>query len=195
MQPFTKKLFKISGLIALLLVLLPIVGLFGYLGFLKIKVVKTDAISGLRYRVPLHDLFNKNFELVVEKRSKLDIPVPGYSSEHLDEIKERGLSNMYVSEVRTTKNGFLYVFMDEERCYVGHVSSLDPRANEGKPLRDCSNTWGSDQQTYFVFVGNEVFSFTTPFPSQIVYHDPHFTALPERIGFQDFKALIESLRY
>lgn len=185
----TRKVIKIFALVILLLV---VIG-FGYGVYWNSRVTKRESVSGLEYKITRRTLSNKDFQLVVKKVKPEEVPQRGPNGSVLNDGKEWSYQN--ISEIKKNKNGIDFVRFYQEACYSDRIEpKLDPNFGNGKQLISCSDTWGSELTTYFVYVGNEIYSFSTPFPTRILYHDPYFGALPERISAKDFQALIESLK-
>lgn len=145
-----------------------------------------EPISGLSYKLPIQYIYNKDFSLIVEKKIKSDIPNGNITN-------GKTVTSSTIDQ-KTNKNGLSYYHLTREECYQDHVESLDAQANVGKSLITCSDTYGSVQELYYVISGEDVYLFTTPFPTRIVYHDPSFGGYPQRISSADFDKLIDSLR-
>jgi hypothetical protein len=185
--------FTLLGLFSLILLCLFLYFVFNHF-FNERKVIRRDPLTGLQYKIPLKYTRNNDFRLIVEKKRREEIPPQPLSYDDRDERLETERLSWYdVSGEQPIGNGLSYVHVMREWCFKKHIESLDPKANEGKELGSCTDTWGSVLDTYYVFVGDDTYAFTTDFPTRLIYHDPNFGSLPARISAKDFKSLIESL--
>ncbi len=182
-----KKKIKIIFLIVIALVAIPVLVKFVFHEF---KIAKRDPLTQLYYDIPLSVLANKDFSLVVSKASPSDVEMMAKEGQH------SYVPYIYSRTRVTNAHGISYIRVTYEECFNSneYVESLDERANAGKQLIPCSDTFGSEQDRYYVFIDNDAYLFTTPFPTRILYHDPGFGPLPQRIDREDFKNIIQSLR-
>jgi len=193
-----RKILRFILLVPVALIVVPFLlwSTFKILGTIAaFKVPRWDPVSHLHYDMPLHLLIRPRFQLFTREVSKEDVPVkPLRYEDQLAEQIKRDVSRLSVSEPRETTQGFTYVFVQQERCFLSHEKSVDPDANVGKAQIECTGNLGSEQDLFYVFVDEKVFEFTTGFPTRIILNDASFKRMPEKISEQDFQTLIDSLK-
>lgn len=175
------------------------IGVIFYFIFSNQKVRRLEPVSGLTYEITRKNDFkpivtkltNEETEVFQAKinqqqeQEKYQNPVTIYTGNAVYDAIFKKLTNQY---------GIEYTREWYEECYASHVASLDENANQGKQLISCSDNYGSQQDKYYVYLDNGIYLFTTPFPTRILYHDPYFGSLPERISMKGFQEIIESLK-
>jgi hypothetical protein len=167
--------------------------------FRTYKILKLEPVSGLHFRAAR----KSDFMPTVTKLSEAEISLfkqkvlklrEGEKYRNSVQIELAYPVYDVVFKESTTEGGFTYIREDYEECYNNYTVSLDEKANQGKQLISCSDTYGSQQDRYYVYLDQDIYLFTTPFPTRILYHDPHFGALPERIDGKELEEIIRSLQ-
>lgn len=153
-----------------------------------LRIQKRDPVSGLSYQIPLATLFNKDFTLIVRKQTAED-------ARELEQKNAELVANLHPPiQQQVNAHGIPYEHYYDEVCFPSDTFtvSLDPKANEGKSHEICDDTYGLVQDDYYVTVDNNVYVFTTDYPTRIAFHDFNLGE-PARITEEDFQSLIESL--